>query len=258
MSDMMKKDPMLSVVIPARNEAESLRVTIMKIVATLDGEQVPFEVLVVDDHSTDSTKEELAVLGGKDGRIRCVQNDYPQGFGFAVRKGLDVYKGDAVVIMMADNSDEPADLLKYYRKIQEGYDCVFGTRFAKRTKVTDYPQHKLIFNRFGNWFIQLLFWLPYNDVTNAFKCYRREVIDGIRPLVSCHFNLTVEMPLKAIVRGYTWCVVRTNWYGREKGVSKWKIKELGSRYMFIILYVWLEKALTRGDYQKGKYWLKGR
>jgi dolichol-phosphate mannosyltransferase len=169
---------------------------------------------------------------------------------------LDVYKGDAVVIMMADNSDEPTDLLKYYRKLQDGYDCVFGTRFARRTKVTDYPQHKLIFNRLGNWFIQLLFWLPYNDVTNAFKCYRRQAIEGIRPLVSCHFNLTVEMPLKSIVRGYTWCVVRTNWYGREKGTSKWKIKELGSRYMFIILYVWLEKMLTMGDYQKGKYWLK--
>lgn len=258
MADISKKDLLFSVIIPARNEAENLRGTIAKIVETMDGGRVPFEVLVVDDHSADSTKEELTAIGKKDDRIRCVSNDYPPGFGFAVRKGLDAYKGDAVVIMMADNSDEPTDLLKYYRKLQDGYDCVFGTRFARRTKVTDYPRHKLIFNRFGNWLIQLLFWLPYNDVTNAFKCYRRQAIDGIRPFVSCHFNLTVEMPLKAIVRGYTWCVVRTNWYGREKGTSKWKIKELGSRYMFIILYVWLEKALTKGDYQKGKYWLKGR
>lgn len=258
MTDKPKNDLMISVVIPARNEAENLKITIPKIADMLEEEKIPFEVLVVDDHSADSTKEDLEDMGGEDGRIRCVSNDYPPGFGFAVRKGLDAYKGDAVAIMMADNSDEPADLLKYYRKLQDGYDCVFGTRFAKLTKVTDYPRHKLLFNRIGNWFIQLLFWLPYNDVTNAFKCYSREAIDGMRPLVSCHFNLTVEMPLKAIVRGYTWCVLRTNWYGRQKGASKWKIKELGSRYMFIILYVWLEKMLTMGDYQKGKYWLKER
>jgi dolichol-phosphate mannosyltransferase len=253
-----KTDLLLSIIIPACSEAENLRVTTAKIIETLDRAGIPFEIVVIDDHSTDSTKEEIRTLSEKDDRIRYVPNDCPPGFGFAVRKGLDIYKGDAVVIMMADDSDEAADLRKYYRKLQDGYDCVFGTRFAKRTIITGYPWHKLILNRLGNWFIQMLFWLPYNDVTNAFKCYRREAIDGIRPLVSCHFNLTVEMPLKAIVRGYTWCVLRTNWYGRDKGESKWKIKELGSRYTFIMLYVWLEKLLTKGDYQKGKYWLKGR
>ena len=256
MADMDEKDLMLSIIMPAHNEANNLRATISKIVETLDREQVPFEVVVVNDHSSDGTPAMLDSIGEK--RLRCIENDYPRGYGFAVRKGLDLYKGDAAVIVMADGSDEPRAIVKYYRVLQKGYDCAFGTRFTRRVKVTGYPAFKLLLNRLGNRFIQLLFWLPYNDITNAFKCYRRTAIDGIRPLVSCHFNLTVEMPLKAIVRGYSWSVVRTNWYGREKGVSKWKVQELGSRYLFIILYVWLEKILTRGDYQKGKYWLAGR
>ena len=256
MADTGKKNPMLSVIIPVRDEATSLRSTIPKIIGALDGEMIPFEILVVDDHSRDDTETVVAALQAREKRVWRVANDYPQGYGFAVRCGLDAYKGDAAVIVMADSSDEPADIVKYYRKLQEGYDCVFGTRFSKQARLTGYPSHKLVLNRLGNWFIQILFWMPYNDATNAFKCYRRAAIDGIQPLVSCHFNLTVEIPLKAIVRGYSWCVVPTGWHGREKGLSKWKIKELGSRYIFIILDIWLEKALTSGDYKKGKYWLK--
>ena len=256
MADTGKKDPMFSVIIPAHDEAANLSSAIPKIIDTLDKEMIPFEILVVDDHSRDDTERVIAALQAKEKRVRREANDYPQGYGFAVRCGLDAYKGDAAVIVMADSSDEPADIVKYYRKLQEGYDCVFGTRFSRQARLTGYPRHKLVLNRLGNRLIQLLFWLPYNDVTNAFKCYRRAAIDGIQPLISCHFNLTVEMPLKAIVRGYSWCVVPTDWHGREKGLSKWKIKELGSKYVFIILYVWFEKMLTMGDYKKGKYWLK--
>ena len=256
MADIGKKDSMLSIIIPTRDEAANLSGAIPKIIDVLDGEMISFEILVVDDHSRDDTQTVVAALQAREKRVWRVANNYPQGYGFAVRQGLDLYKGDAVVIVMADSSDAPADIVKYYRKLQEGYDCVFGTRFSKQARLTGYPRHKLVLNRLGNWLIQLLFWLPYGDVTNAFKCYRRTAIDGMQPLISCHFNLTVEMPLKAIVRGYSWCVVPTDWRGRDKGLSKWKIKELGSKYIFIILYVWFEKMLTLGDYQKGKYWLK--
>jgi dolichol-phosphate mannosyltransferase len=157
-----------------------------------------------------------------------------------------------VIIVMADSSDDPADIVTYYRAFLKGYDCVFGSRFCRAARITGYPGHKLALNRLGNYFIQMLFFLPYNDVTNAFKCYSRKAIEGMQPLISRHFNLTVEMPLKAIVRGYSWQVVPTNWYGRAKGVSKWNIKEMGSRYLFIILYLWLERFLSRNDYRKGQ------
>jgi dolichol-phosphate mannosyltransferase len=172
------------------------------------------------------------------------------GFGLAVRAGLDQCTGDAIAIMMADASDGPSDLVKYYAKLQEGYDCVFGSRFIPGASVVDYPFHKLILNRMANWFIRFIFGLDFGDTTNAFKCYRREVIEGISPLISSHFNLTVEMPLKAIVRGFSFAVVPISWTNRKTGISKLKIKEMGSRYLFIVLYIWLEKHLSRGDYHR--------
>jgi dolichol-phosphate mannosyltransferase len=152
--------------------------------------------------------------------------------------------------VMADGSDSPDDVVAYYRTLQDGYDCVFGSRFIPGAKVLDYPAHKLIMNRFANWFIKTIFGFRYNDITNAFKCYRTEVINGIQPLISPHFNLTVEMPLKAIVRGYSYAVVPIRWTNRKAGVSKLKIKEMGSRYLFIVMYIWLEKMLARGDYHR--------
>jgi len=91
--------------------------------------------------------------------------------------------------------------------------------------------------------------LRYNDVTNAFKMYRSHVIPGLRPFLSHHFNLTVELPLKAIIRGYTYAIVPNEWINRKEGVSKLKIKEMGSRYLFIVLYCFLERWLSRGDYR---------
>jgi len=168
----------------------------------------------------------------------------------AVRRGLAEVSGDAVAVVMADGSDSPDDVVKCYRKLLEGSDCVFGSRFVRGGRLIDYPSHKLILNRLANWFIRVLFRVPFNDFTNAFKLYRRDVIDGIQPLISPHFNLTVEMPLKAVTRGYSFAVVPINWTNRQTGISKLKIREMGSRYLFIVLYVWLEKHLARGDYHR--------
>lgn len=246
----MKDKHLLSIIIPARNEAENLSATILNIADVLDKASIPWEIIVASDYSHDNTVQIINQMAQKDSRIKVLENTYPAGYGFAVLRGLEVYTGDAVVIVMADSSDDPYDIVNYYKKIFEGYECVFGTRFCKKAKLINYPWNKFILNRLGNLFVQMLFLLPYNDITNAFKCYSRSAIDGMMPLVSRHFNLTVEMPLKAIIRGYKWCVVPTNWYGRTKGISKWKIQEMGSRYMFTLLYLWLEKSLTKKDYHR--------
>jgi len=240
----------LSLVIPAHNEAEGIGATLRAFSERLRAEAIPFEIVVVDDHSTDGTDQVLASLRGAIPEVRRVENPRSGGFGHAVLAGLEAFTGDAVCIVMADASDDPRDVVTYYRRLAEGYDCVFGSRFVRGAKVVDYPSHKLLINRLANTFIRLLFRLPLNDVTNAFKCYRREVIVGCQPLLSKHFNLTVELPLKAIVRGYTYTVVPISWYNRTTGVSKLKIKEMGSRYLFIVLYVWLEKLLAQGDYRR--------
>ena len=241
---------LLSVVIPARDEEESLPGTIADISATFAAEGVPHEIVVVDDGSRDRTWAVLQELKQKYPALAPTRNTGPHGFGRAVVWGFDHSRGDAVVVMMADASDSPADAVKYWRLLNRGYDCAFGSRFMRGSEVIDYPRVKLMVNRLANFLVRAGFNIPLNDVTNAFKAYRRTVIDGCRPFLAPHFNLTVEIPLKAIVRGYTYAVTPISWRNRRYGVAKLKIKEMGSRYFFICAYVWLEKYFSRGDYAK--------
>ena len=240
----------LSVVIPAHNEEGCVAETVKLTADTLEREHIPYELVVVNDGSTDRTAERLAETSKSIPALRVVYNDGPHGFGFAVRRGLDAASGEAIAVMMADASDSPEDLVSYYRCLEEGYECAFGSRFIRGSRIIDYPPHKLLLNRLANWFVKAIFGLRYNDVTNAFKMYRREVVEHMRPLISPHFNLTVEMPLKAIVRGFNYTVIPISWTNRKTGVSKLKIKEMGSRYLFIVLYLLLEKYLSRGDYRR--------
>src|SRR5829696_261256 len=241
---------LLSVVIPARDEDGCICSTVEHLHVELRIHNVPHEIIVVDDGSSDRTWELLTGLQGKMENLKPVQNKGLHGFGRAINRGLDHMQGDAVVIMMADESDDCREVVRYWQELQSGYDCVFGSRFIKGGGVIDYPWIKLRINRLANLFLKLLFQIKLNDTTNAFKAYRKEVIDGCRPLIAPHFNLTVELPLKAIVRGYSWKVIPITWRNRRTGVPKLKIKEMGSRYLFICLYVWLEKYFSRGDYRK--------
>jgi dolichol-phosphate mannosyltransferase len=242
---------MLSVVIPAHNEEGCIRGTLSALSEKLRAEKISHEILVINDNSSDETENILRSLQVNMPELRYINNPPPNGFGFAVRCGLENFNGDAVAVYMADASDRPEDLVKFYRTmVNDDVDCVFGSRFTPESKIIDYPWPKLILNRMANSFIQALFGLRYNDVTNAFKMYRKTVIDGLQPLLSHHFNLTVELPLKAIVRGYTFSVVPNDWINRKAGESKLKIKEMGSRYLFITLYCLLEKWLSRGDYHR--------
>ena len=240
----------LSVVIPARNEEGSVAETVCALWHTLQAADIPCEILVVDDGSTDTTAAIVRGLAASAPEIRLIQNRGRHGFGMAVRCGLSAATGEALAIVMADGSDSPSDVVQCYRRLLEGADCVFGSRFIRGSTVQDYPRHKLILNRLANWCIRILFGVPFNDFTNAFKLYRREVLEGLQPLISPHFNLTVEMPLKAMTRGYSFAVVPISWTNRQAGISKLKIKEMGSRYLFIVLYVWLEKQLAQGDYHR--------
>jgi len=244
-----KKHPLqlLSVVIPARDEEGTVCSTIEHLHGALSREHILHEIVVVDDGSTDHTWELLEGLGEHMPELRPVRNNGLHGFGRAVVMGLDNMRGDAVVVMMADASDDCRDVVRYWHQLNSGYDCVFGSRFVSGGKIVDYPAMKLVLNRLANTFIRIIFGISLNDTTNAFKAYRREVIEGCRPLVSPHFNLTVELPLKAIVRGFSWTTIPVSWQARRRGAAKFRIKEMGSRYLYICLHVWIEKYFTSAN-----------
>jgi dolichol-phosphate mannosyltransferase len=241
---------LLSVVIPALDEEACIASTVEHLHAELRTQNVPHEIVVVDDGSTDRTWEILQELQQRIPNLAPTQNTGRHGFGRAVVWGLDHMRGDAVVIMMADESDDPRDVVRFWGLLNQGYEAVFGSRFMKGGGVIEYPRFKLFLNRMANRFLQVLFGIRHNDITNAFKAYRRTTIDGCRPLIAPHFNLTVEIPLKTIVRGYSWTSMPNTYRNRRAGAPKLKLKEMGSRYLFICLYIWLEKHLTRADYRR--------
>ena len=238
---------LLSVVIPARDEEGCIASTVEHLHLELRLHDLQHEIVVVDDGSGDRTWSILEQLKLRLPNLVPTQNTGPHGFGRAIIWGLNRARGDGVVIMMADESDDVRDVVRYWNVLNEGYDCVFGSRFMPGGGVTDYPRLKLFLNRIANKLLQLFFRLDYNDITNAFKAYRKTTIDGCRPLIARHFNLTVEIPLKAVVRGYTWKSLPITWRNRRSGDAKLKIKEMGSGYLLTCLYVWLEKYLTRRD-----------
>jgi dolichol-phosphate mannosyltransferase len=245
----VEKVTSLTLIIPAFNEEANIGGTVLAFHAALKLHKITHDFLIVDD-GDDQTGGVLGRL--KLGNIQYIKNPIRLGFGQSIRLGLERAEGQAVAIVMADMSDRPEDLVAYWKKLNEGYDCVFGSRFMRGGRTVDYPRHKLALNRLTNNIIRVLFGIRYNDTTNAFKLYRRETALGLFPILSHHFNITVELPLKAIVRGYSYAVVPNVWTNRQHGTSNLRIKEMGSRYFFIILYCWLEKWMSRGDYAKSR------
>jgi dolichol-phosphate mannosyltransferase len=241
----------LSVVIPAYNEEGSIAETLTSLYDCLSKRGIEHEIVVTNDNSKDNTILVLQRLQSTIPTLIYFTNPGPNGFGYAVRYGLDRFSGDCVAVMMADLSDDPKDLVKFYDTMVEGnYDCVFGSRFIKGGATYDYPKLKKIINRMANFFIRATIGMRYNDTTNAFKLYKKETIRGIQPLLAPHFNLTIELPLKAIVRGYRYTIVPNSWTNRKSGESKLKIREMGSRYFFILLYCLIEKFFSRRDFHK--------
>ena len=238
----------VSIVIPAYNEEHNI-VKCMEELRSVIGQKygIPYEIVVVNDNSKDDTEALVRGQMQVDPAVRLVSRKPPGGFGRAVRSGLEEVRGDIVVIYMADLSDDAEDVVAYYRKIQEGYDCVFGSRFIKGSKVNHYPKLKLVVNRIVNHCIQIMFWTRFNDLTNAFKAYRTEVIRECGPYHASHFNITLELSLGALVRKYNIVQVPISWSGRTWGSSNLRIGEMGRRYLSTLLMMFFARYLIADD-----------
>jgi dolichol-phosphate mannosyltransferase len=248
----------LSIIIPAHNEQRNLSPTVAGLVEALENESIRYEIIVVNDNSTDDTLRVAEELAAGNPSLRIVNRTNLGGFGRAVRAGLDVYTGAALTIVMADRSDEPLDVVRCFRKLEEGYDCVFGSRFRRQSRVVGYPRRKLVVNRIVNKTVQLMFWTGFNDLTNAFKLYRREVIDACGPYSSSHFNLTIEMSLTALIRKYRIAEIPINWYGRTWGGSSLSIGQMGRRYLSVLLRLFSDKLLIGDDILEERAMTLGR
>jgi dolichol-phosphate mannosyltransferase len=240
----------LNIIIPLRDEENQIKITIDLLNKELKSFKKNFIITLVDDHSRDGTWNLLEKIKQENNKIEIFKNEYLPGYGNAVRFGIEKNESDAVVFFMGDCSDNPKDIISYIDYLDQGFDCVFGSRFIKNSVVEDYPLLKLILNRIANNFIRLLFLIKYNDVTNAFKAYRKDLLVDFKPIVSNHFNINAELALKAISRGYKYKVIPISWSNRKKNISKFKIKEMQNRYIFTILYVWIEKMLLQRDLKK--------
>ena len=237
---------LLSVVMPAYNEAAVIEDTLHALMATLSRQSFEWEILVVNDASRDRTEEILRRIEQSDSRLRHVNNEGRHGYGHAVRCGLAQFRGDAVIVAMADGSDAPDDLVQYAVKLREGYQCAFGMRFGAGSDVRGYPIVKRIANRLGNRLIALLVGQKYSDFTNGFKGFHRSVVEDLmQPLVSGEFNLTIEMSLKAVLGGATYVVVPNSWVERSAGSSKFRLFSLSWLYLMTIAYCLIDARLKR-------------
>jgi len=233
----------LSIIIPIRNENEGILKTLRLIKDKLH--EIDYELIIINDFSEDSTEAELEKLSEINKKIIHFKNK-KKGLGGAIDLGIQKSNGKYICIMMSDSSDTVEDLNYYYKEItSENVDAVFGSRFIKGGKVVDYPKMKLILNRFGNLLAKLLIWTDLNDFTNGFKIYKKETLISLYPLVSESFNIFFELPLKTITRGFKYKIVPISYYNRTVGEAKFKIDELGSKYIFTLLYCFLEKILLK-------------
>ncbi len=224
----------ISIIVPAHNEEENLYNLLDELLPVLDKyeETQNYELVIVNDNSTDRTPEIIETLAGRNRRIKPVHRHSNPGFGNAIIEGFRNATGDIIIPVMGDLSDDPQDIPKLVRKIEDGYDIAYGSRFIEGGGTDGYPPAKMIANRVFNNSVRLLFGIRHRDITNAFKAYRKEVLEtiGIDKLEATGFDLTVEIPLKAHIMGFTSAEVPVTWHGRKRGIAKLKLSQNAAKY----------------------------
>ena len=235
--------PEISIIVPCRDEEEN--VTIITKNLQNNSNYKDFELIFINDFSKDRTEGILKELSNNFKNIYYFNNK-EKGLGGAIKRGINKSSGNYITIMMADSADSVDDLNTYIDLIKNSnFDAIFGSRFIKGSKVKNYPKSKYLINRFANFVVGVFFLNSFNDYTNAFKIYKKDTLTKLQPIVSENFNVFLELPLKIIGRKYKYTVVPISWSGRKSGVSKFKINELGSKYLFTLLYCYLEKVLLK-------------
>ncbi|MCU1231165.1 MAG: glycosyl transferase, family 2 [Acidobacteria bacterium] len=214
------RPPLLSVIIPCYNE----RATVAELLRRVKEVPIEKEIIVIDDKSTDGSKDVVAALAREWPEIRHILQDVNQGKGAAIRRGIDEALGDIVLIQDADLEYDPEEYPKLIQPIVDGHaDVVFGSRFE------GYPRRVMLYwHRLGNNLLTFLSNMTTNldltDMETCYKVFRREVIQSIR-LRSDRFGIEPEITAKVAKRGYRIYEVPISYYGRDYWEGKkinWK------------------------------------
>ena len=224
----------LSVIVPTRNESECVEKTLGKIAEALENGGIGYEILVMDDNSRDGTKEKVAKLAEKNPNIRLVNRSEPYGFGYSIRDGIRMAKGEYSVIMMADLSDDPELLPKIKEKMDAGCDAVVCSRFMKGSEVRRYPFLKMVSNRLFNWTVGIAFNLGTGDASNAYKCFRTAIARGL-PVESRSFQVSAEILIRMRLKKAKICEIPAGWEDRSAGEAKFRLGNTFISYFVLFL-----------------------
>ena len=231
----------LSIVIPAYNEAENIGQVVRQIEEALDFD---FELIVVNDHSLDATSSIVRGLGRTYANLRLMDNRRPAGFANALRSGFECASGELVMPIMGDLCDDLSTVKRMLEKMEQGNDLVCASRYIKGGARLGGSKVKGFFSWFVGRSLCSMIGLPTHDIGNAFKMYRRKVIESIE-IEAKGFEISMEIALKAYFLGFRITEVPTVWKEREKGKSSFKMHRLFPDYSKF--YIWaICKKITGG------------
>ena len=226
---------MLSIIVPAFNEEENIAGVIEKIENSVD---IEHELIVVNDHSSDRTPLIAKDLSAKFSNLRPVDNLNDKGFANAIRFGFSQARGELIIPVMGDLCDDLATLKEMVNKINQGYDVVCGSRYIKGGGRIGGSKIKGFLSSLAGWSLYYLLGIPTHDIANAFKMYKKKVIDRIN-IEATSFEVSMELPLRAYYAGFRITEVPSIWKEREKGKSNFKMLKLIPSYLR--LYLWAIK-----------------
>jgi glycosyltransferase involved in cell wall biosynthesis len=199
----------ISFVVPFLDEQDTLEELHRRIAAEMAGR--PFEVIFVDDGSTDGSVAVVERLLASHPEVRLVQLRGNFGKAAALAAGFDHARGDIVFTLDADLQDDPKEIPRFLQKLDEGYDCISGYKQVRHD-----PWHKVFPSRVFNWMVRCLTGVPLHDVNCGFKCYRAEVVRNVR----LYGELHRFVPILAHLKRFRVAEIVVEHHARRFGASK--------------------------------------